>query len=104
MKHEFYDVKAKAKVTAEITDFVTYGEEGRKREGSALRGFFFAGRREDACPGCEEEDDDVARRRSVRFRSAETGKGGRRLFRPRKEKDRRRILSFVVGRKVAASS
>ncbi len=31
MKHEFYDVKAKAKVTAEITDFVTYGEEGRKR-------------------------------------------------------------------------
>ena len=31
MKHEFYDVKAKAKVTAEINDFVTYGEEGRKR-------------------------------------------------------------------------
>ena len=31
MKHEFYDVKAKAKVTAEITDLVTYGEEGRKR-------------------------------------------------------------------------
>ncbi|MDD3885624.1 MAG: hypothetical protein PHI35_01995 [Victivallaceae bacterium] len=31
MKHSFYDVKSKAKVSAEVTDFVTYGEAGRKR-------------------------------------------------------------------------
>ncbi len=31
MKHEFYDVKAKAKVKADVIEFVTYGEEGRKR-------------------------------------------------------------------------
>lgn len=31
MKHTFYDVKAKAKVNAEVTEFVTYGDESRKR-------------------------------------------------------------------------
>ncbi len=31
MKHSFYDVKAKAKVETEITEFVTYGTDGRKR-------------------------------------------------------------------------
>ena len=31
MKHSFYDVKAKAKVTAEVSDFVTYGTGIRKR-------------------------------------------------------------------------
>lgn len=31
MKHMFYDVKSKAKVEAEVTDFVTYGEAGRMR-------------------------------------------------------------------------
>ncbi len=31
MKHEFYDVKAKAKVSAEITECVTYGDASRTR-------------------------------------------------------------------------
>ena len=31
MKHTFYDVKAKAKVEAEVDEFVTYGEGTRKR-------------------------------------------------------------------------
>lgn len=31
MKHSFYDVKAKKKVEAEVTKFVTYGEGNRKR-------------------------------------------------------------------------
>lgn len=31
MKHSFYDVKTKQKVTAEVTEFVSYGDEGRKR-------------------------------------------------------------------------
>lgn len=31
MKHTFYDVKAKAKVNADVTEFVTYGEAGRMR-------------------------------------------------------------------------
>ncbi len=31
MKHSFYDVKTKQSVTAEITECVSYGEEGRKR-------------------------------------------------------------------------
>ncbi len=31
MKHSFYDVKAKAKVSADVTDFVTYGDDSRKR-------------------------------------------------------------------------
>ena len=31
MKHVFYDVKAKAKVEAEVKEFVTYGEGTRKR-------------------------------------------------------------------------
>ncbi len=31
MKHMFYDVKSKAKVEAEITDFVTYGDDSRMR-------------------------------------------------------------------------
>lgn len=31
MKHTFYDVKAKKKVDAEVTDFVTYGTQSRKR-------------------------------------------------------------------------
>ena len=31
MKHSFYDVKAKAKVEAEVEEFVTYGEGTRKR-------------------------------------------------------------------------
>lgn len=31
MKHTFYDVKTKSKVTAEVTEFVSYGDEGRKR-------------------------------------------------------------------------
>lgn len=31
MKHCFYDVKAKAKVEAEVIDFVTFGEGGRQR-------------------------------------------------------------------------
>lgn len=31
MKHSFYDVKAKAKVEAEVIDFVTFGEGGRMR-------------------------------------------------------------------------
>ena len=31
MDHVFYDVKAKAKVTAKITECVTYGSAGRTR-------------------------------------------------------------------------
>lgn len=31
MKHAFYDVKAKAKVEAEVNEFVTYGDGTRKR-------------------------------------------------------------------------
>ena len=31
MDHTFYDVKTKQKVTAEVTEFVSYGDEGRKR-------------------------------------------------------------------------
>ena len=31
MKHDFYDVKAKAKVTAEVTEKVTYGKKGNER-------------------------------------------------------------------------
>lgn len=31
MKHTFYDVKAKTKVDADVTDFVTYGTASRKR-------------------------------------------------------------------------
>ncbi len=31
MKHSFYDVKAKAKVTAEVTEKVTYGKKGNER-------------------------------------------------------------------------
>ncbi len=31
MKHSFYDVKAKKKVEAEVTQFVTYGEGNRQR-------------------------------------------------------------------------
>ena len=31
MKHEFYDVRAKAKDSADVIDFVTYGDAGRKR-------------------------------------------------------------------------
>ncbi len=31
MKHTFYDVKAKAKVTTDVTEFVTYGDDTRKR-------------------------------------------------------------------------
>ena len=31
MKHDFYDVKEKAKVTAEVTEKVTYGKKGNER-------------------------------------------------------------------------
>ena len=31
MKHSFYDVKAKKKVTAEVTGKVTYGKKGNER-------------------------------------------------------------------------
>ncbi len=31
MKHMFYDVKAKAKVEADVTEKVTYGKEGNLR-------------------------------------------------------------------------
>lgn len=31
MKHSFYDVKAKQKVEAEVTDFVTYGKDNQTR-------------------------------------------------------------------------
>ncbi len=31
MKHDFYDVKAKAKVSADVIDCVTFGDAGRKR-------------------------------------------------------------------------
>ncbi len=31
MKHEFYDVKAKAKVKADVTQKVTYGAKGNER-------------------------------------------------------------------------
>ncbi|MDR0932609.1 MAG: hypothetical protein LBM70_06260 [Victivallales bacterium] len=31
MKHSFYDVKAKAKVTADVIACVTFGDAGRKR-------------------------------------------------------------------------
>ncbi len=31
MKHDFYDVKAKSKVTAEVTEKVTYGKKGNER-------------------------------------------------------------------------
>ncbi len=31
MKHSFYDVKAKAKVEAEVTEKVTYGAAGNER-------------------------------------------------------------------------
>ena len=31
MKHTFYDVKAKAKVEAEVTEKVTYGDSGNER-------------------------------------------------------------------------
>ncbi len=31
MKHSFYDVKAKAKVSAEVTEKVTYGAKGNQR-------------------------------------------------------------------------
>ncbi|MDD3117769.1 MAG: hypothetical protein PHQ27_01200 [Victivallales bacterium] len=31
MKHSFYDVKAKKKVEAEVTQKVTYGKEGNER-------------------------------------------------------------------------
>ena len=31
MDHKFYDVKEKKAVTAAITEFVTYGSEGRTR-------------------------------------------------------------------------
>ena len=31
MKHDFSDVKAKAKVTAEVTEKVTYGKKGNER-------------------------------------------------------------------------
>ena len=31
MQAEFYDVKARKKVTAEVTEKVTYGKDGRKR-------------------------------------------------------------------------
>ncbi len=31
MKHEFYDVKAKAKVQADVLAKVTYGEKGNER-------------------------------------------------------------------------
>jgi hypothetical protein len=36
MQSEFYDVKARKKVTADVTEKVTYGKGGRKR--FALRG------------------------------------------------------------------
>lgn len=31
MKHSFYDVKAKKKVSAEVLEKVTYGEKGNER-------------------------------------------------------------------------
>jgi len=31
MKHSFYDVKAKQKVQADVTEKVTYGEAGKER-------------------------------------------------------------------------
>lgn len=31
MKHSFYDVKAKKKVDAEVTEKVTYGKKGNER-------------------------------------------------------------------------
>ena len=31
MKHSFYDVKAKKKVEAEVTEKVTYGKKGNER-------------------------------------------------------------------------
>ncbi|MDD2404257.1 MAG: hypothetical protein PHV75_05560 [Victivallaceae bacterium] len=31
MKHSFYDVKAKSKVDAEVTEKVTYGAKGNER-------------------------------------------------------------------------
>lgn len=31
MKHSFYDVKAKKKVEAEVTEKVTYGQKGNER-------------------------------------------------------------------------
>jgi len=31
MKHSFYDVKAKKKVSAEVTEKVTYGKKNNKR-------------------------------------------------------------------------
>ena len=31
MKHSFYDVKAKKKVDAEVTEKVTFGEKGKER-------------------------------------------------------------------------
>ncbi len=31
MKHSFYDVKAKQKVEAEVTEKVTYGDDAKKR-------------------------------------------------------------------------
>lgn len=31
MKHSFYDVKAKQKVEADVTEKVTYGEKGKER-------------------------------------------------------------------------
>jgi len=31
MKHSFYDVKAKQKVEADVTEKVTYGEAGKER-------------------------------------------------------------------------
>jgi len=31
MKHSFYDVKAKAKVTTEVTEKVTYGKKDNER-------------------------------------------------------------------------
>lgn len=40
MKHSFYDIKAKAKVIAEVTDFVSYGEGKTQR-------FAFKGKTED---------------------------------------------------------
>jgi len=31
MKHSFYDVKAKQKVEADVTEKVTYGDKGKER-------------------------------------------------------------------------